>query len=99
MVYSVDSQEVTVDYCYRVGYGPQTYRDAVNCEESSEWYKAMDSEMESLVQNETFKVEELSEGKTVIGGRWVYATKLDVDGNVKHKARYVAKGFFTKGKC
>ena len=47
----------------------------------------------SLVNNETFKVKELPEGKSVIGGKWVYATKLDADGNVKHKARYVAKGY------
>ena len=96
-VYLVESQSgVTVDYCYRVGYVPQTFQEAINCEESSEWRKAMDSEIESLVENETYKVEKLPVGKNVIGGKWVYATKLDADGNVKHKARYVAKGYSQK---
>ncbi len=46
VVYSLDSQE-NVDYCYRVGYVPQTFQDAVESKESSDWQKAMDSEMES----------------------------------------------------
>ena len=58
VVYSVDSQaSVCVDYCYRVGYVPQTLQDAVRCEESSDWHQTMDSEMESLVQNDTFNVD------------------------------------------
>ena len=52
--------------------------------------------MESLVQNDTFNVEELPKGQTLIGGKWVYATKLDANGNIKHKARYVAKGYSQK---
>ena len=95
VVYKVDNQE-NVDYCYRVGIVPQSYSEAVRCDESREWQTAMDSEMESLVNNETFEVKELPEGKSVIGGKWVYATKLDADGNVKHKARYVAKGYSQK---
>ena len=59
-VYSADSQAiVSVDLCYRVGYVPQTFQDAVKCEESSDWNQEMDSEMESLVQNDTFNVKEL----------------------------------------
>jgi len=97
VVYKVDSQaEYSVDYCYRVGIVPQSYSEAVSCDESREWKTAMDSEMKSLVENETFEVTELPEGKSVIGGKWVYATKLDVDGNIRHKARYVAKGYSQK---
>jgi hypothetical protein len=93
-LYSVDSP--TVDYCYRVGFVPMTYRDAMTCDDSSNWQTAMDSEMESLTENKTFEVTELPKGKNKIGGRWVYATKSDVDGNVKFKARYVAKGYSQK---
>ena len=65
VVCSVGNQAyVCVDYCYRVGYVPQTFQDAVRCVESSDWHQAMDSEMESLVQSDTFNVEELPKGKT-----------------------------------
>ncbi len=48
------------------------------------------------MENDTFEITELPKGKSLIGGKWVYATKLDADGNVKHKARYVAKGYSQK---
>ena len=61
VVYKVDNQE-NIDYCYRVGIVPQSYNETVRCDESREWQTAMDSEMESLVNNETFEVKELPEG-------------------------------------
>ena len=45
------------------------------------------------MQNDTFNVEEFPIGKTLICGKWVYATKLYANGNIKHKARYVANGY------
>lgn len=97
VVYKVGSGESNnVDYCYRVGIVPQSYSEAVKCKESKQWQRAMDSEMKSLVENETFEIKELPEGKSVIGGKWVFATKLGADGDVKHKARYVAKGYSQK---
>lgn len=38
----------------------------------------------------------LPEGKEIVGGRWVYAVKNNVDGSEKYKARYVAKGYSQK---
>ena len=35
------------------------------------------------MKNETFSIQELQEGKSVISGKWVHVTKLDDDGNVK----------------
>ena len=70
VMYNVNSQKTSnVDYCYRVGIVPQTYSEAIECNESREWKTAMDCEMESLVKNETFEVKELPEGKSVIGGK------------------------------
>ena len=56
----------------------------------------MYSEMESLVDNNVFELSKPPEGKSLVGGRWVFANKFDADGNVKHKARYVAKGYSQK---
>ena len=83
----------TVDYCYKVGFVPQTYEEAKNCENADEWSKAMDDEINSLIENQTFEVTEIPANKHVIKGKWVYTSKLEADGQTKCKARYVAKGF------
>lgn len=57
----------------------------------------MQQEMNSIKQNGTWKLTELSKNQNVIGLKWVYKLKKDVDGNVvKHKARLVAKGYWTR---
>src|SRR6218665_719778 len=49
--------------------------------------------MNSLLNNDTFEICRLPEGRKVIGGRWVYAVKLGPNGDEQYKARYVAKGY------
>ena len=72
---------------------PQTYEEAKNCENADEWSKAMDDEINSLIENQTFVVTEIPANKNVIKGKCVYTSKLEADGQTKCKARYVAKGF------
>ncbi len=85
----VDSDNVNIiDYCYMMN-TPITYSEATNCDDAAMWMQAMDVEIESLIQNDTFTVTELPEGKRAVDGKWVYAIK----GNGKYKARYVAKGY------
>ena len=57
------------------------------------WQEAMENEMKSLTENNTFTVTQLPEGRTSVGGRWVYSVKLGPDAIEKFKARYVAKGY------
>ena len=57
------------------------------------WKSAMDSEMKSLIENDTFSVVPLPKGKTVVGSRWVYSLKNDPAGNIVYKARFVARGY------
>ena len=45
----------------------------------------MVEEMISLVDNDTYKLTPLPEGRSVVGGRWVYAVKLDPDNEEKFK--------------
>ena len=72
---------------------PETYRQAVDSPESSHWEEAMDEEMKSLEENETFDVVPLPPGATSVGGRWVYTLKDSNSSNPIFKARYVAKGY------
>ena len=86
-----------IDSCYRaVCDVPQNYQDAVRSTKSQQWIEAMNDEMQSLKENEAFKLTQLPPGKTAVGGRWVYALKSDADGSEKYKARFVAKGYSQK---
>jgi hypothetical protein len=54
----------------------------------------MRDEYHSLVANETWDLVPRPTQANIIGGKWVYKTKLDAQGRpLRYKARYVAKGF------
>ena len=83
----------SVDYCYKVSGFSQTYQEAIESSESENWKAAMREEMDSLIENETFTLTTLPEGRNSVGGRWVYTIKEGSDGARTYKARYVAKGY------
>ncbi|KAK3874235.1 hypothetical protein Pcinc_020808 [Petrolisthes cinctipes] len=89
----ISAAKYSVDYCYRVADIPRTYEEAVSSPEHQLWYGAMKEEVNALNENDTYELVPLPEGKTVIGGKWVYAVKLGPNNTEKHKARYVAKGY------
>ncbi|KAJ8365023.1 hypothetical protein SKAU_G00138540 [Synaphobranchus kaupii] len=89
-----DSTLTSVDYCYRAVCGvPLTFKEAMTSTESEKWGKAMDEEIKSLEDNQTFALTKLPKGRKTVGGRWVYSIKSDTDGHDKYKARFVAKGY------
>ena len=53
----------------------------------------MSEELNALWDNETYELTPLPEGRTSVGGKWVYAVKLGPNGEEKYKARFVAKGY------
>lgn len=88
-----DLEVTNIDYCYRVTCDvPQTLKEALSSSESEQWAKAMREEMDSLIENDTFTLTTLPEGKHAVGGRWVYAVKENPVETI-YKARYVAKGY------
>ncbi|KAI5334699.1 hypothetical protein L3X38_024832 [Prunus dulcis] len=73
---------------------PESFEDA-NLDES--WRNAMKAELEMIEKNNTWKLVDRPFGKPIIGVKWVYKTKLNLDGSVqKNKARLVAKGYSQK---
>lgn len=95
--YDSDAAHITVDYCCRAVCGiPQTYVKAIKSDNSKEWRKAMDEEIQSLNENKTFTPTTLPIGKKPVGGRWVYTVKTGIDGKDQYKARFVAKGYSQK---
>jgi hypothetical protein len=57
----------------------------------------MQKEYKRIMKNNVWDLVPLPKGKKVIGSRWIYKLKHNVDGSIeKHKARFVAKGFSQK---
>lgn len=58
------------------------------------WWKAMEEEIASLNENQTWTLVELPRDAKTIKTKWVFKTKFNNDGEIiKHKARLVAKGY------
>lgn len=50
--------------------------------------------MKSIKKNATWELVDIPKGRNVIGLKWVFCAKYNVDGrNQKHKARMVVKGY------
>ena len=59
--------------------------------------EAIQSEVDSIIQNNTWVLVDLPSGNKAIGCKWVFKRKLKSDGSIdKYKARLVAKGFTQK---
>ena len=73
---------------------PRNISEAWNGNYNVQWRKATDSEYESLIENNTWELVPLPEGKNVVGSRWVFKVKRDGNGSVERfKARLVAQGY------
>ncbi|KAJ9552277.1 hypothetical protein OSB04_016322 [Centaurea solstitialis] len=73
---------------------PVSYREAVSGHESEQWQEAMKAEMQSMYDNQVWELTDLPQHSKVVGRKWVFKKKTDMDGNVPtFKARLVAKGF------
>ncbi|BBG99166.1 transposable element gene [Prunus dulcis] len=72
----------------------EKYEDA---KQGESWLKAMEDELFMIEKNGTWTLVDRPTEKPVIGVKWVYKTKLNLDGTVlKNKARLVAKGYAQK---
>ena len=76
---------------------PQTYKEAVASPEAPLWKEAINSEVESILQNHTWELVDLPPGNKLIGYKWIFKRKFKTDGSIdKYKARLVAKGYRQK---
>jgi hypothetical protein len=65
--YLNDSVKNNINYCCKLSVVPRTYSEAISSVDSIKWQKAMEREIESLNENETFEVTRLLEGRTSVG--------------------------------
>ena len=72
---------------------PQSYAEAISCENKENWHKAMVEEMGALMKNETWDLVKKTPDITPIRSKWVYKIKKDENGTpYRFKARLVAVG-------
>lgn len=73
---------------------PQSVEEAMKRADSEEWRRAMSSEMNSLIANNTWSLTDLPAGRKPIDCKWVFKLKSKKDDNsIRYKARLVAKGY------
>ena len=76
---------------------PQTYKEAMTSPEALSWKEAINSDVESILQNHTWELVDIPPESKPIGCKWIFKRKLKADGSVdKYKARLVAKGYRLK---
>jgi hypothetical protein len=79
---------------------PQTYREAINSVDGSEWRAAMKKEVDACVAQKTWRLvkrRDLPPGANVLPVKWVFKQKTDETGaRVQCKARITPKGFRQK---
>ncbi|KAJ9556753.1 hypothetical protein OSB04_011367 [Centaurea solstitialis] len=76
---------------------PLSYKAAMDSSEAPYWKEAIQSEIESILQNNTWILVDLPSGHKTIGYKWIFKRKLRPDGTIeKYKARLVAKGYRQK---
>ncbi|KAF7821984.1 Retrovirus-related Pol polyprotein from transposon TNT 1-94 [Senna tora] len=60
----------------------------------------MDEEYNALIHNHTWSLVKLSDGRKLIGCKWLYKLKYKPYGTIlRHKARLVAQGFSQEAGC
>ncbi|KAH9703677.1 hypothetical protein KPL70_011177 [Citrus sinensis] len=77
---------------------PKTFNEAIQCKFRTEWKKAMDDEILSLHNNETWELVERPEKTRIVGCKWIFKIKEGLTSSEpkRFKARLVAKGYTQK---
>ncbi|GJT26428.1 putative RNA-directed DNA polymerase [Tanacetum coccineum] len=85
------------DFDLRKCNDPESFEDAITCDQSAHWREAIEDELNSMSKNNVWELAELPKGAKPVGCKWVYKTKLEPNGNVeRYKGRLVAKGYTQK---
>ncbi|MBW0527669.1 hypothetical protein O181_067384 [Austropuccinia psidii MF-1] len=72
---------------------PRTYKEAMRSHESEEWSRAIEEELQNMKRMDMFEVAPLDKMQHTINGGWIFTKKIDnLLGQVRYKARYVARG-------
>nr|GEU65602.1 zinc finger, CCHC-type [Tanacetum cinerariifolium] len=75
-------------YCYSIEEDPRTYNEAMQSRDAAFWKEAIDNEIGSIMENNTWVLSDLPHGCKPLGCKWIFKRKMKVDGTIdKFKAR------------
>nr|GEV13554.1 hypothetical protein [Tanacetum cinerariifolium] len=73
---------------------PASYKDAMLDSESNKWIDAMNTEIQSMIDNMVWVLVDLPPGCKTVGSKWIFKKNTDMDGIVHtYKDRLIAKGY------
>jgi len=76
---------------------PTTYEEAMKSSSSKQWQQAIDAELKSLAENDTWDIVDKPSNCDIIDSKWVFKIKRDNKGKISlYKCRLVARGFQQK---
>ncbi|GJS47049.1 zinc finger, CCHC-type containing protein [Tanacetum coccineum] len=76
-------------YYYSIEEDPRSYNEAMQSRDATFWKEAIDDEIGSIMENNTWVLSDLPPGC-----KWIFKRKMKVDGTIdKFKARLVIQGF------
>jgi hypothetical protein len=76
---------------------PKTLKEALYSKLKEQWLASVKKEFKALLENGTWILVELPEGKKALKCKWVFRIKRNADGTIeKYKSRLVVKGFSQK---
>jgi hypothetical protein len=59
---------------------PQSFKEAISMPEAPLWKRAVNSEIESILQNHTWELVDLPPGCKPLGYKWIFKRKMKADG-------------------
>ncbi|CAI7860710.1 unnamed protein product [Closterium sp. NIES-53] len=62
---------------------PATIKEALESSDAEEWKNAMESELKSIEENDTWELVELPEGRKAITSKWLFKIKSDTDRKIE----------------
>ncbi|GJY20268.1 zinc finger, CCHC-type containing protein [Tanacetum coccineum] len=85
------------EYCFIIEEDPRTLSEAMASRDVAFWKEAVQSEIDSIMHNDTWELTDLPPGCKALGCKWILKRKMKVDGSIdKYKARLVIQGFRQK---
>ncbi|GJT93972.1 zinc finger, CCHC-type containing protein [Tanacetum coccineum] len=85
------------EYCFIIEEDPRTLSEAMTSRDVAFWKEAVQSEIDSIMHNDTWELTDSPPGCKALGCKWILKKKMKVDGSIdKYKARLVIQGFRQK---
>src|SRR2546430_396664 len=83
-----------IPYVFSLETNPKSFKEAMASRDAAFWKQAVNDEMDSILENNTWVLTDLPIDSKPIGCKWVFRRKHNTTGTIfAFKARLVAKGF------